>query len=258
MDEPFFFDPDRLRGIAEANREAFAAAEPFPHVVIDGIVPDDVLDRVVAEAPDPAEERAWVVTQDVNSVKRGLNRDWYLGPTTRQVLTQCNSGAFLDFLEVLTGIPGLIVDPHFQGGGLHTIEPGGYLRVHADFNRHPRLGLDRRLNVLLYLNRDWDDAWGGHLELWDPTLSHRVLQVAPEFNRLVVFATSSTSFHGHPNPLRTPPGVYRRSLALYYYSNGRPEEERTDPHLTLWQAGVGEEEPRPSEEELAARSATQD
>jgi hypothetical protein len=247
VDAPFFFDPVALAEVAQRVRPEYLAGHPFPHVVIDGLVPDDLLDEVVRESPGADLQENWVRWTDDNSVKRGLRDDWTMGPTTRLLLNQCNSAAFVNFLEDLTGITGLIPDPHYFGGGLHTIERGGYLRVHADFNHYPRLNLERRINALLYLNRDWQDEWGGHLELWDETLSRREAMIAPLFNRMVIFATTDTAYHGHPNPLTCPPGVARRSLALYYYSVDRPAEERTEPHSTLWQPGVGELEPRPGE-----------
>ena len=247
MTQPFFFDPDVLGAIAEREGDGYHRAEPFPHVVIDDLFPDALLDEVVREAPTADERANWVKWNDANSVKRGLREDWTMGPTTRLLLSQFNSASFVNFLERLTGISGLIPDPHFFGGGMHTIESGGYLRVHADFNHYPRLDLERRINALLYLNRDWQDEWGGHLELWDKDLTRRELSIAPLFNRLVIFSITDTAYHGHPNPLETPPGVARRSLALYYYSVDRPAEELTGAHSTLWQPGVGEEVPRPAE-----------
>jgi len=247
MSEPYFFDPVELDALAERERSTFERGQPFPHLVIDGLFPDALLDAVVDEAPGRDERSNWVEWSDENSVKRGLREDWTMGPTTRLLLTQFNSAAFVNFLEGLTGIAGLIPDPHFFGGGLHAIERGGYLRIHADFNHYPRLDLQRRVNALLYLNRDWEEEWGGHLELWDRTLSRREAMIAPLFNRLVVFATTDTAYHGHPNPLETPPGIARRSLALYYYSTTRPADELTEAHSTLWQPGVGEIDPRPAE-----------
>src|SRR5581483_6543461 len=116
---------------------------------------------------------------------------------------------------------GLIPDPYFTGGGLHQIERGGYLKIHADFDRHEKLGLQRRLNVLVYLNRDWDESYGGALELWDRAMTHPVVRVLPVFNRCVVFSTTDQSYHGHPEPLTCPPDRRRRSLALYYYTAAR-------------------------------------
>ncbi len=141
----------------------------------------------------------------------------------------------------MTGIEGLIADPHFEGGGLHQIERGGHLKVHADFNRHPHTQLDRRLNVLVYLNRDWQPEYGGALELWNRDMSRSEAQILPYFNRCVVFSTTSTSFHGHPEPLNCPEGRTRKSLALYYYTKDRPASERRDEHNTLFQARPGEE-----------------
>jgi hypothetical protein len=248
INEPFFFDPDTLNAVADRQRDAYQRAEPFPHVVLDGLLPDAILDEVVREAPTADERENWVRWNDANSIKRGLREDWAMGSTTRLLLGQFNSAAFINFLEGLTGITGLVPDPHFYGGGIHTIESGGYLRIHADFNQHPRLELLRRINVLLYLNRDWDDEWGGHLELWDRALSKPEVVIAPDFNRLVIFTITDTAYHGHPNPLETPPGVARRSLALYYYSVA----QETEPHSTLWQPGVGERVPRPADEPAAA------
>jgi Rps23 Pro-64 3,4-dihydroxylase Tpa1-like proline 4-hydroxylase len=109
--------------------------------------------------------------------------------------------------------------------------------MHADFNRHPKLNLDRRLNLLVYLNEGWAEQNQGWLELWDRTMRNRVTRVLPVFNRTVVFSTTSFSFHGQPEPILGPPDLVRRSIALYYYTNGRPAEEISEPdHSTLWQA----------------------
>ena len=154
--------------------------------------------------------------------------------TIRHFLNDMNSFEMLLWLEALTGIEGLIPDPYFGGGGLHQIEPGGFLKVHADFNVHPKLKLDRRLNVLVYLNREWRDEYGGHLELWDRDTSTCRVKILPLFNRTVIFSTTDTSFHGHPHPLTSPAGMSRKSVSLYYYTAGRPESERSAPHDTIF------------------------
>ena len=152
----------------------------------------------------------------------------------RELLYQMNSSTFLRFLETLTGIPHLIPDPHFVGGGMHQSVRGGRLAIHADFNRHPEWQLDRRLNLLLYLNTDWDETWGGQLELWDQRMTACAKAIAPVFNRMVIFSTTRTAYHGHPHPLACPEGVSRKSLALYYYSNGGPAGEPSKRHSTLY------------------------
>jgi len=147
-----------------------------------------------------------------------------------------NAPIFLRFLERLVGIDGLIPDPYLSGGGLHMTPRGGRLGIHADFNFHKKLKLDRRLNLLLYLNHNWPPEWGGEFELWDKDVKTKVKSYFPIANRLVVFSTTDISFHGHPDPLNCPRGQYRKSIALYYYSNGRPAEERSEFHSTVFKA----------------------
>ncbi|MDQ0597438.1 hypothetical protein QF037_001783 [Streptomyces canus] len=239
MFEPYYFSSDSLSALAASHRERFRTAEPFPHVVLDDFLPEGVLDRVVAEFPDPG-EIPWNQFDRATSKKLASEGDELFGEFTRHLMAQFNSSAFLRFLEELTAIDGLVPDPYFEGGGLHQIERGGFLKVHADFNWHKKLRLDRRLNAILYLNRDWEESYGGALELWDRNMTHAVKNLLPAFNRFVVFATTDFAYHGHPEPLTCPPDRTRRSLALYYYTNGRPAEERSSAHSTLYQRRPGE------------------
>jgi Rps23 Pro-64 3,4-dihydroxylase Tpa1-like proline 4-hydroxylase len=135
----------------------------------------------------------------------------------------------------------LLPDPYYTGGGLHQIRPGGLLEVHADFSYHTKLRLDRRINVLIYLNKDWKEEYGGHFELWDREVTRAVKKILPIFNRCAIFSTTSTSFHGHPLPLACPADRNRKSIATYYYSNGRPEEtsELTHRHEVAFQERPG-------------------
>jgi len=225
----FFFDPDVLLPLARKRHDDFVTAEPFPYAVFDGMLPDDLLERVLAEFPAESDDR-WFRFDHARSHKLAMNKESDIGIATRQLLAQFNSAVFVRFLETLTGAEGLIPDPHLEGGGLHQIESGGFLKIHTDFNVHPDWELDRRINVILYLNRGWDASWGGQLELWNVAMT-ACRTIEPVFNR--VLETSDTSKHGHPDPLASPPGVARRSLALYYYSNGRPGAERFEAHPTI-------------------------
>ena len=144
-----------------------------------------------------------------------------------------NSNIFLDFLQNLTSIKEkLISDPHLEGGGLHEIKKGGVLKIHTDFNRHPFLDLDRRVNVLIYLNKNWKASYGGNLELWNKKEKRREHMVAPIMNRAVIFTLSDDSVHGHPAPLNCPEGFERYSIAMYYFVDEPKQEyyERTYVH----------------------------
>jgi Rps23 Pro-64 3,4-dihydroxylase Tpa1-like proline 4-hydroxylase len=219
---------------ASALQGKYTAAEPFPHIVLDGLFDDAALDAVLRDFPDPTSMR-WVEFDSPREKKLGYSHERSnVSKVIRDFLNDMNSFEMLLWLEALTGIEGLIPDPYFGGGGLHQIEPGGFLKVHADFNVHPKLKLDRRLNMLIYLNKDWKEQYGGHLELWDRDRKTCRKRVLPTFNRTVVFSTTDTSFHGHPHPLTSPPSVTRKSVSLYYYTAGRPAEERSVPHDTLF------------------------
>jgi hypothetical protein len=228
---------EALRERGAALHDRYANASPFPHVVVDDFADPELLDRVIAEFPRPAEMGIqFDQPQEVKSAEQSWAR---MGPATRELLTVLDCAPFLAFLEALTGIDALIPDPHFEGGGLHQIRRGGKLGVHADFNKHRVFDLDRRLNLLLYLNHDWDAAWGGQLELWDGEMTRCVEAVDPVFNRCVVFSTTSRAYHGHPDALACPAGTTRKSVALYYYTNGRPPEEEYGSHNTLFQHRPG-------------------
>jgi Rps23 Pro-64 3,4-dihydroxylase Tpa1-like proline 4-hydroxylase len=236
-----YFDPDYLNNLALSHHTEYITAKPFPHIVIDNFLPEPILDEILEEFPKP-DSIDWQSFKVARERKLASKSELQMGEKTRFLLYQFNSGVFLNFLEQLTGIEGLLPDPYFGGGGLHQIERGGYLKVHTDFNRHTKLQLDRRLNLLVYLNKNWQEEYGGHLQLWDSEMTRCERAVLPIFNRCVIFNTTDFSYHGHPDPLNTPEGVTRRSLALYYYSNGRPAEELAGngDHTTIFQARPGE------------------
>jgi hypothetical protein len=226
--------PLNLRHDARALAARYHDAQPFPHIAVDGLFDDEVLDAVLGEFPAP-EAMKWMRFDNPLEKKLGFYHETSaLSDTVRRFLDAMSSFEMLLWLEALTGIDGLIPDPYFGGGGLHQIESGGFLKVHTDFNVHPKLKLDRRLNMLIYLNRNWAEEYGGHLELWDREGRRCVERILPVFNRTVVFSTSDTSYHGHPHPLTSPPGVTRKSVSLYYYTAGRPADERSAPHDTIF------------------------
>ncbi|MBI1859962.1 MAG: 2OG-Fe(II) oxygenase [Deltaproteobacteria bacterium] len=229
------FDYQKLESFAATLSESYASARPFPHIVVDEFGERDRLAEALAVVPRPGDDIGWEEFDTPTEKKLAQNRIDRLPIAIVRVLEEMNAPPFLAFLERLTGITGLIADPDLIGGGLHQIVPGGFLGIHADFNYHPKWRWDRRLNVLLFLNEGWQEEFGGHLELWDEKLSASK-RVLPVFNRMVCFSTTDVSFHGHPEPLCCPSERTRKSLALYYYTKGRPRGERSFPHSTLFQA----------------------
>jgi hypothetical protein len=199
----------------------FAAGDPFPHVVLDDFLMEGALERSRQAFPS-LESAGWTHYTHWNEQKFGKSDRDAFPEALAAVIDELSSQRFLHFLEGLAGIPALLADQRLMGGGLHQSTAGGYLNVHADFTGHPHHSTwRRRLNLLLYLNRDWEESWGGFLELWDAGMQRCVQRIAPVFNRAVIFRTDPDTFHGHPDPMTCPQGITRKSLALYYFTAER-------------------------------------
>ena len=216
----------RLDELARELGPTYRAAKPFPHIVLDGVFDDDILDRVLAEWP-ARDAVPWITHDDGLERGKRTNGDiGRFGPTAQRVLTELSRPFFLEFLTELTGIPALIPDPYFAAAGLFETTEGGYLDIHADFSINARTGLDRRCNVLIYLNHDWTEANGGQLELWRARPFRRERSIVPVFNRMVIFDTKPSAYHGHPNPVIAPPTGSRKTISAYYFTRGRPFREQ--------------------------------
>jgi hypothetical protein len=233
MDEAHGFVPASVaREKGRDLTERYNAGQPFPHIVIDDFLPGALLEKCLAEFPK-REEAENEFDRDQERFKAQFNPD-ILSPAVRGMFYAFNSRPFIRVLENITGIKGLIPDPYFAGGGFHQISQGGHLSVHADFNHHKPLNLERRINVLIYLNRDWKDEFGGQLELWDDGMKNCMVSILPLFNRCVIFNTTSNSNHGNPKPIDHPDRIPRRSIALYYYTASWNGEKRG--HTTQFRA----------------------
>jgi hypothetical protein len=204
----------------EALRRDFEVAEPFPHLVIDNLFDPKLLDRVLLDY-DRVRGEDWIKYDNANELKFGTRPNVRLGPGSQAYFDTIHRAKFTQFLSGITGIEALVTDPMLRGGGLHEIPVSGKFAVHTDFTRHVDTKLDNRLVFITYLNHGWMDEWGGALELW--TQSACVRKVIPVFGRSILFAQTTDSFHGHPDPVNTPDGRTRRSVAAYFYTNGRPD-----------------------------------
>jgi hypothetical protein len=219
---PFSFDA--LLELGKSRHEDYMNAKPFPNTYFDNFFNPDELRQVLAEFPELGDKND-IRFNNPNEHKLASRGEYRFGPKATAFAHFINSQPMLEFLSQLTGIPALLPDPYFEGGGFHQIKPGGFLKIHADFNKHRLTGLDRRINLLVYLNENWDESYGGHFELWDKDMKACEKKILPLFNRMAIFSTTDFSYHGHPDPLNCPPDRSRKSMAFYYYTNGRPEGE---------------------------------
>ncbi len=237
----FFFNYAELYKMADEKRETYKQGSPFPHIVLDDFISRALTKAVLENFPkadqslSQRDNSVYIKGKPIQHNKVGIRDETLYSETLRHLFWELNSLRFIQFLEKLTGINALLPDPTYRGGGIHQTKPGGMLQIHADFNKHPVFGLDRRINFLLYLNEDWQPNWGGDLELWSKDLTTCEKVISPIAGRCVIFNTTSDSWHGHPEPIACPEGNARKSLALYYYTNGRPAHEEREAHKVLWQ-----------------------
>jgi len=224
----FFFTREKLFALADQYKEQFATAEPFQHVAIDDFLPEEFALRIANSFPG-IDDIDWRLEGPGDSVHSG---DKHIEKVTtgdeqkfpdlvRLMMMQFQSGIFCQFLSRLTGYSGLMGDPNHFGCGLHSTGRGGRLMLHLDASRHPNKDLNQIINCIFYCTPNWQDSYGGGLELWDSDAKNCVTTVAPRFNRLAIFKVSGKSWHGHPNPVQCPIEIRRNSLALYYYTTDK-------------------------------------
>ena len=224
--------------------QTYRSSKPFPHIFLNSFFQDDFILNISKTFPDLKNNHSYE-KKDINEKKFGL-RDVYKFPDAiKEFVFFLNSEIFLKYLNEITGIEEtLIPDPYLYGGGLHQIYKGGYLKIHSDFYMHPKMKLDRRLNLLIYLNDKWQEEYGGALELWNQNMTNCEKKLYPHLNNICIFSTDDRSFHGHPDPLDCPENVTRNSIALYYYSVGRPDPDKVykDKNTTNWKNRLNSDE----------------
>ncbi|MFN7902742.1 MAG: 2OG-Fe(II) oxygenase [Holosporales bacterium] len=205
----------------------FKRGEPFNHVVIDDFFLPEIAERLAEEFP-AFDASCWSYYSNPIEEKKTCNAYDRFPEITYQTVDALNSIDFIENIIHLTGIQGLRADYGLNGGGWHIHSSGGKLNSHLDYSIHPKLNLERRLNLIVYLSKDWHSEWGGGLGLW----SHDEKNFAPnkliktidvKFNRAVLFDTTQNSWHGLPDPITCPQAVYRKSLALYYLAIPRED-----------------------------------
>lgn len=216
-------------------RNSYKSAQPFPHVVIDNLFLNEVLERVLAEAPRMKKDQWMNVEQEGLEKIVRMRSSVELGPSSSEFTGFLHSAPFLYLLSEITGIWQLLPDPYLQGGGHALMERGGYFKIHVDRNIAYETGLTRRLAMIIFLNKDWHSEYHGQLELWNREGTQCEARVEPLFNKTVIFEIAPTNFHGVPQPLACPPDRMRQSFLLYYHTVGN--DAKTAPHTSIFAPG---------------------
>lgn len=213
------FDYQKWNKTLTIDKENYQKSEPYAHIVFNDFLELKAAEKALEVFPK-IQDSGWIHYVHINERKHGLNKLDLIPPFIRdEVIKELNSPTFIEYLEKLTGISNLLPDATIEGGGIHQSENGGYLNIHADFTVHPHKKLwRRRVNLLVYLNDNWQNSYGGSLELREKDMSKCAVKIAPMFNRVVVFNTDEDSYHGFPDPIECPKEVTRKSIALYYFT----------------------------------------
>lgn len=225
--------------ISEAKIDIEYFIEPFKHVVIDNFFATEIADGCLKNFPE-VDDIGWDFQCDEEievKYRSTWKSEFDIPDGIIDAVRIFNSAIFLKALSNKFDVPKLIPDPYFTGGGLNVTKPGGLLDVHIDGNYHDAMDLHRRLNVILYLNPEWQEDWGGEFGLYDSKGENCLKKIPPLFNRVVIFETHDFSFHGLPEALNFPAGNSRKSVILYYYTKSeRPPEKVSvkEPHSALW------------------------
>jgi hypothetical protein len=233
--ETLLISADEAKEFGRSVGEGYRSKTPYPYGCYDNFMPPEILEKVREELRSLPEAETFF-NRPQEKMKSAYMPE-RLKPYTRALFHSLNSKAFLGFLEEMTGIEGLIPDPYFAGGGIHVVANGGHLDIHADFNHHGKLNLERRLNVLIYLNKDWKEEYGGSFEVWNTDMTAKVAGFVPIFNRMCCFNTGSNTWHGNPEPVNHPDKEPRMSIALYYYT--ATWDSTRESHTTLFKPRPG-------------------
>jgi hypothetical protein len=211
----------------------FQEAKPFRHCIIDNFFENSIALDLSNEFPDYNDPNIWSVYCNAIENKK-LTPHWDLFPAkTYQAFTLMNKPEFVEKIKFITGIPDLMADYGMHGGGWHMHSRGGKLNVHKDYSIHPKLSMERRINIIIYMTPDWKEEWNGGLEFWSHDSEKNlpkecITKVYNKFNCAVLFDTTQNSWHGLPTEIICPENVYRKSLAIYYISKPRQGVETHD------------------------------
>ena len=216
---------------------------PYGHCTTKNFLPEEVIKSISSsfKFPDQVNSTSDVLFQ---KTKKALNEYNLFPPEIKKIIDYLNSKIFISILEDKFKIKNLISDSSLFGGGMHESRNGGYLKIHSDFIYIRKKKLKRMLNLLLYLNDNWDEEWGGAIELWDQKMESNFVKVFPKINNAVIFRTDTESNHGFPDPITCPKNISRKSLALYYYISDNSLFKRTKYFYARWKRRPGIDEPK--------------
>ena len=215
---------------------------PYQHLHLNDFLPSDFINSVAKDFIIPRNLKK----NDAmfQKTKQAFNILEEFPKNIKELVHYLHSREFINILERKFKLTGLVSDPLMQGGGMHQSGTGGYLKIHSDFIYLRKRKLKRRINLLLYLNNTWNKNWNGALELWDQKMENNFLKIYPQINNCVMFRTDLESNHGFPDPLECPSDIFRKSLAIYYYTEDKGLFKFRKYYFARWKKRPNQSEPK--------------
>lgn len=205
----------------ENYSKIYKEGKPFEHVVIPNFFNEEVAYKILKEFTDPDE--TWWKYDNPFEQKFLFNNFNEKHLTIKKAFNEINSISFANKVSLLCSISGLEPDPHLHSGGLHSYTKNGKIDIHLDYTMHPLMKKERRISLIIYMSKDWQREWGGNLQLWNSNLTEYNEIDTSIWNTAIFFKTSEDAYHGFPDALKCPRGIYRKVIGLYYLSDPRPE-----------------------------------
>jgi Rps23 Pro-64 3,4-dihydroxylase Tpa1-like proline 4-hydroxylase len=199
-------------------KDKFINAEPFEHIIIPNFLNEEYAEQIFNSFPTDINSGKWYkyynpleikyANDDVKNMPRCIKKLFYL-LSTKEITEK---------ISTFSGIDDLERDLYLHGAGLHVHPINGKLNMHLDYEKHPFINKERRINMILYMNKDWNEEWNGDTQLWDKNMEKCVVSSHVKFNTAIIFKTNEISWHGLPEPIKCPEGELRKSIAYYYIS----------------------------------------
>ena len=199
------------------NKDLKVETNPFDHIILNDFIEKNYYSKLLEILPKKPTDEWWKYENPIE-FKYALDNFEVMDPAVKNIFYALSHPTIIDKLKIIFNIPNLEYDPHCHGGGLHIHSRYGRLNMHLDYEKHPITNKQRRLNIILYLNDDWQQEWKGDTQLWNKDMTECVVQSYPKTNTALVFVTTEQSWHGVPEIIQCPENMFRRTLAFYYVS----------------------------------------
>jgi Rps23 Pro-64 3,4-dihydroxylase Tpa1-like proline 4-hydroxylase len=194
----------------------FNNALPFEHIIIPNFLNKQYAEKIFNEYPIDIQSENWYKYNNPIEKKFANDNISIMPRCIKKIFNLLSCKEIISKISLLTGIKNLEYDPYLHGAGLHIHTTGGKLDMHLDYEKHPYLDKERKLNIILYMSKDWKEEWNGQTQLWNNDLSECIIKSPVIFNTAIIFKTNEISWHGLPDEITCPEGVFRKTLAYYY------------------------------------------